>query len=412
MERISSKDMAVLQKLAGTVAELAARPEQAEKARLWTLHNDLKTSQPLIFCDPENGWDEIITYDSLECEGGLARGWELTLRKRIFWNTVMKDDTVTDNLFEVPYVYTNDGWGLPIQLVGTGREKAYHIQSSLEDYERDFEKVHFPNFTVDDTASEDLMTEAKRVFDGILEVRRYNTWWWSQGLTRWFVDLRGLEEYMVDLVMEPEWVHRMMELLCRGSLEFLDSLEKQGLLMQNIGNHYVGSGGFGFTDQIKPVENGKVTPMDMWGFVESQETVSISPEMYAEFVFPYHKRIAERFAMNCCGCCEPYDLRWKYMRELPRLRRISCSPWSDHKSIPVNLGMNYIASIKLNPAPLALSCMDEKTARAELRSAVENSIGCVPELIMKDTHTLGKNPNNAVRWVEIAREEIDRASGI
>jgi hypothetical protein len=31
---------------------------------------------------------------------------------------------------------------------------------------------------------------------------------------------------------------------------------------------------------------------------------------------------------------------------------------------------------------------------------------------MKDNHTLGKNPGNIDRWVEIAREEIDRAYSV
>jgi hypothetical protein len=31
------------------------------------------------------------------------------------------------------------------------------------------------------------------------------------------------------------------------------------------------------------------------------------------------------------------------------------------------------------------------------------------EIIMKGTHTLGGNPRTAVLWVEIAREEIERA---
>ena len=412
IEKVSDNDLHKLRRYAAEVAEIAARPEQVEKARLWTEHNDLKTSRPVIFCDPEGGWNEIIPQSTLECEGRMARRWEWDLRKRIFWGTEMGDDTVIDNVFPVTYAFSDDGWGVNIEYEGAGRASAYHIKNVIEDYEENFDKLHVPHIKLDPEASEDYINEARRVFDGILTVERFHKWWWSLGLTRQYVDMRGLEDFMVDLKLEPEWVHRMMEMLCSGSLAKIDYLESQGLLCQNIGNHYVGSGGFGFTEQIKPVPFGQVTPMDMWGFVESQETVSISPEMYAEFVFPYHKRLAERFAMNCCGCCEPYDLRWKYMKELPRLRRISCSPWSDRKSMPVNLGMNYIASIKLNPAPLALHSMDEESARWELRCALENSVSCVPELIMKDNHTLGKNPRNAVRWVEIAREEMDRLSGL
>ena len=37
--------------------------------------------------------------------------------------------------------------------------------------------------------------------------------------------------------------------------------------------------------------------------------------------------------------------------------------------------------------------------------------GCVVELLMKDNHTLGGNPCNITRWVEIAREEVVRIYG-
>lgn len=51
-------------------------PEQAEKRELWTAHNDLTQTRPLIFCDPENAWYELIPADALRCEGMLARVWE------------------------------------------------------------------------------------------------------------------------------------------------------------------------------------------------------------------------------------------------------------------------------------------------------------------------------------------------
>ena len=76
-----------------------------------------------------------------------------------------------------------------------------------------------------------------------------------------------------------------------------------------------------------------------------------------------------------------------------------------------NLGAEYIASIKRNPSPLSVPHMDEDFVRAQLREALVNSVGCVPELIMKDCHTIGRNPNNPVRWVQMAREEIGRVYG-
>ena len=71
---ISPADRAILRRLASRVAELAARPIEAEKRDLWYRHNALEATRPVIFCDPENGWDEIITAADLACTGELARG--------------------------------------------------------------------------------------------------------------------------------------------------------------------------------------------------------------------------------------------------------------------------------------------------------------------------------------------------
>lgn len=404
---ISSADREILRALAAQVAEIAERPEQARKAALWRAHNDLKTHEPLVFIDPENGWHEIFPETALQCRDQTARGWEMELRKRIYHARVLQDDFVVDNLLPVPHVYTDTGWG--VQLVRTGGENggAYHIEKAIEEYEEDFGKIHFPQIQVDYAATGRLQEIARDTFDGLLKVRLKTQWWWSLGLTWTYIDLRGLEDFLCDFVLEGEWVHRMMELLCQGTLDMLDMLEKEGLLALNTGNDYVGSGGFGFTGQL-PSTLDHVTPMDMWGFVESQETVSVSPDAYGEFIFPYHLRIARRFGLNCYGCCEPFEPRWKYVKQLPRLRRVSCAPWSDRDRAAELLGDKYISSIKLNPAPLALARMDEDQVRAHARQALVHARECVSELIMKDNHTLGGNPQNATRWVEIVREEIAR----
>ncbi len=53
--------------------------------------------------------------------------------------------------------------------------------------------------------------------------------------------------------------------------------------------------------------------------------------------------------------------------------------------------------------------IDEAAIRAGLREALENTRGCVVEMIMKDNHTLAGRPENAVRWCRIAKEEIERS---
>ncbi|WP_010257956.1 hypothetical protein [Treponema primitia] len=407
--KFSSRETEELRHLAAHVAEIAAWPEMGKKKKLWTAHNDLKTTDPLVFIDPENGWNEIIDAKELISQDPLARVWEMALRKQIFWAEGMKDDKVIEPYFNVPYSYSDNGWGLELKKRSTSKDGSYIVIQALKDYDTDFEKLHYPDIIIDEEQSRILMDLAHGIFDNILTVRRKNTWWWTLGMCWDFVNIRGLEDFMVDMVAEPENFHRVMNFLCEGKLKMLDFLEKNNLLALNTEGTYVGSGGFGYTEQLPRTEfTGQVTTMDMWGFVDSQETVSVGPERYEEFILPYHKRIAERFGLNCYGCCEGYNTRWQYVKQLPRLRRVSVSPWADWSTVPEFLGKDYIASVKPAPFPLAQPVMDEDVVRRDARRAVEQTKDGICEFIMKDNHTLGNNPRNATRWVEIMREEIDR----
>jgi hypothetical protein len=402
-----------LRELGCRVAEIAALPVQKEKAELWRRHNDLETQEPVVFIDPENGWNECIPASGLQCVTPMARVWEMFLLKQIYWFEVMKDDKVIEPYFDVPYSFSDTGWGLELKREhGNQGQGSFIMIPAVEDYDRDLPKLRFPKIEIDREESDAVLALAHGIFDGVLTVRRKTAWWWSMGMTRNFIDVRGLENFMCDLIVEPDNVHRLMSLLCDGWLDRLDFLEQGGYLAPNTEGTYTGSGGFGYTNGLPQpgYDPARVTTMDMWGFVESQETTAVSPDMYGEFIFPYHWKIAERFGLNCYGCCEGFDPRWKYVRNLPRLRRVSVSPWGKWDAMPEMLGKDYIASVKPSPTPLAQSVMDEDAVRAELKRAVNAVDSCVVEIIMKDNHTLGNNPRNAARWVEMAREEIGKRS--
>jgi hypothetical protein len=229
-------------------------------------------------------------------------------------------------------------------------------------------------------------------------------------MTSDYIKLRGLENFMIDMMIQPEWVHSLMDFLCKSVHKKLDFLEANKLLSLNSGGSYVGSGGYGWTREL-PADGfnpDHVRLKDMWGFTESQETVGVSPEMFGEFVFPYQKTIMERFGLTCYGCCEPLDQRWHIVKNFPRLRRVSVSPWADVTKMAENLQDKYILSLKPSPSPLATKILDEDLVRKDLSINLQKSRHSIVEIIMKDNHTLGNNPNNAIRWCEIAREEIER----
>jgi len=406
----SDKDVQILRRLAHRLAVCAHDPINEKKVKLWQKHNDLETDEPMVIISPEGSYGELITLDDMECENELARGWEWYLRTQIYWAEVLKDDYVVEPILPLGYACTDDGWGVERKTISNG--VSYIIDAAIRDYEEDFPKLHFPKLKIDWDKTNEMIELGKKVFGDTLDVKLYAQWWWSMGLSNDYIHLRGLENFMVDFIDEPEWVHRMYDFLCQGTLEKLDFLEENGLLFQNTTNKFIGSGGFGNTNQIPTKAPGeKILTSDMWGFCESQETVSMNPDMYGEFIFPHHKRIMERFALNCFGCCEPFDPLWKYIKQLPNLRRVSVSPWADWTKVPEYLGKDYIASVKPIPTPLASANMNEDVVRKDCRRAVEETKGGICEFIMKDTHTMGHNPRNASRWVEIMREEIDRVYG-
>jgi hypothetical protein len=407
--RVTPAEAEVLRRLAGRVAGLAALPAMAEKRELWRRHNRLEPGRPLVFCDPENGWNEVIPPQTLTCGGTLARSWEMRLRKEIFWGEEMGDDKPIEPSFDVAHVTAADDWGMAEQYHKTDASGSYVWDSPLRDYAADLPRLHSPRVLIDEAATAASLEAAHRLFDGILTVRQKTSWWWSMGVTYPAVRFRGLDTMLYDLVDYPDELKELFRILSQGYLDKLDWLQERGLLYANTDGTYVGSGGWGYTDELPaPAPGAKVSTRQMWGFTESQETVSVSPEMYEEFIFPYETAIMQRFGLTCYGCCEPLHSRWHVVKRHHALRRVSCSPWADAEKMAVNLGRNYIYSMKPNPAAIALPVIDEAGIRAALRRQLEITRGCIVEVIMKDNHTVGNKPQNPARWCRIAREEAER----
>ena len=406
---MSPEDRAVLVRLAERVAGIAAGSRMAEVRQLWRRINTLQKTRPAVFCDPENGWNEIITEAQMECRGKLARRWEMDLRKEIFWGEEMADDKPVEPFFDVPYTVGPDDWGLAPVYHKSDSLGSYVWDAPIRDYKTDLKKVHSPRFEIDWETTRGTLRIARDVLDGILSVRLKGTWWWSLGLTWPAATLRGLSNIMLDLVDHPDELKELLAAISRGYLAKLDYLEAEGLLSLNNDGTYVGSGGYGFTDGLPQKDfSGKVRCCDLWGFTESQETVHVSPAMYEEFVFPHEKPIMDRFGLTCYGCCEPLHGRWPVVKRHHGLRRVSCSPWANLEKMAEYLEDEYVLSVKPNPAALAVPKIDEPAIRSELRRALDAAKGCVVEIIMKDNHTIGGRPENVIQWCRIAKEEAQR----
>lgn len=410
---MAGNDEIILRELAEKVAEIAALPEQEQKRRMWYEHNALRPTKPMVLVFPEGAWVELLPDGQLQCEDPLLRSWERGLRMRLYTWEHFQDDQVVDNRLEVEHVHTTSGLGLKAERIYSDTERgAYTWDPPLKD-PKDLDKLQPPRTEVDYEATERNRERAEELFAGLLKVCVAQRWYWSLTLTWDWAELRGLEQMMWDMVDDPEFAHRGIGKLLKLKLEWLDSLEQQGLLSLNNGNDYVGSGGLGFTDELPgpDFDGQRVRFRDMWGFGEAQEAVGLSPAMWDEFVLEYHLPFLERFGLNCFGCCEPLHDRLEILKNrVPRLRRISISPWCDREVAAESLQDKYIYSWKPNPAHLAAVRFDGEAVRRYIRETLQITRECVIEVVLKDTHTCNKQPERFDLWAQIAREEAQRAA--
>jgi hypothetical protein len=183
-------------------------------------------------------------------------------------------------------------------------------------------------------------------------------------------------------------------------------LVEQNLYDLNNDNSYHASGGNGFTDELPaPGFNpSRVRPCDLWAAAEAQELAQVSPEHHEEFALRYERRLLEPFGLNGYGCCEDLSRKLDFVFTIPRLRRISCSPFADVDLCAEKLKNRYLFSWKPHPSHL-VGVFDPKRIGGYLRHTVEvcRAHGCALEMILKDTHTCERHPERFDEWTRIAR---------
>ena len=406
----TGKDRKILRRLAAEVRRIAETTEQARRRRLWLDHNSLNSERPLILCFPEGAWNELIPDSELKCADPRMRAWEWNLRSKIYaWETI-RDDSPIEPWFDVNWRINYGDYGVEVPMRHGKNRGSYKWNPPVKDIPRDMPLLKFRRPSVDRKSTHEECELGRDIFDGILPVRIRGGHWWTMGLTWEAILLVGLEEMMLLMCEAPADMHRLMAWLRDEHLNFIEWFESEGMLNLNNGADYVGSGGVGYTSELPAVGNppgGPVRLKDLWGLGESQETAGVSPGMFSEFILPYQIPLLEKFGLNCYGCCESLDSRIDHVLKVPRLRRVSVAPWADQELMAKRLANRFVFSRKPNPALICTS-FNEDEIRKDLRRTLEIAGEGSLEIIMKDTHTVQNQPWRISRWVEIAKEEVDR----
>ena len=409
-QRASLKEREILRPLAARVREIAELPEQAERRRRLIAHNALRPERPVVLAYPEGAWTDLLPASALQCENEKLRAWEADLRRRIYWWDHLRDDDALEPFFNIGWHITRGDYGFKIAYEHGANRGSYTWVSPLQDIDAGFHRLKSADHAVDREGTYADVALASEIFGDLLPVRIRGRYWWSSGLTWEVIKLIGLETLMLAPYDQPEGLHRLMGFLRDEHMKTIEWTEAEGLLTDMNENDGVGSGGEGYSDQLPPAGRPPGAPVrarDIWGFAESQETVGVSPDMFAEFILPYQLPLLDKFGLNCYGCCEPIHDRIDHILTVPRLRRISVSPWCDQKIMAEKLGRNYIFSRKPNPTQICL-LFNEENIRKDLRETLALAGEGSLEIIMKDTATVQNEPWRITRWIEIALEEVHK----
>jgi hypothetical protein len=91
---------------------------------------------------------------------------------------------------------------------------------------------------------------------------------------------------------------------------------------------------------------------------------------------------------------------------IPKVRKVSMSPWVDQERGAAEIGRTYVFSRKPSPAFLSPDRFDPEQVRADLQATrdVCRKNGCPLEFILKDISTLRYEPQRLFDWAKIAME--------
>jgi len=207
----------------------------------------------------------------------------------------------------------------------------------------------------------------------------------------------------------PEFLHALMRRIADSMLARLDQYEALGLLGYPHPVPRVGSGGAGFTDELPQPghDPARIRTMDQWGSATAQIFGEVSPAMHEEFALQYEIEVMRRFGLNYYGCCEPLHNKMDLMAKVPRLRKISISPWCDVEKAVAHARQTYVFSHKPNPACFAEDRFDLPRAEQEIRARLQRSGGMPCEIIMKDISTVRGDAQRLIDWCRMAYRVVN-----
>ncbi len=407
----------VLRDLVRKVAEIASLGVHKEKARLWQKVNDLESERAVVQFR-EVPWHELNVNDELTMriprEHLWAHALEWELRHVIYQWKHMPVDMVVPNYLECPLAISNTKVGMKedVEILRThprsGIVSRHYNPQIVEP--ADIEKIKMAQVTHDEKASQESLDRMTELLGDIIPIKQVGFKGRFFGPWDLLIRLWGVEQALIDLIERPEMVNAAMTRMVDSGLAELEQMEKLNLLTMNNDHWFMGPAGHSYSNDLpgKDYDPEHVRPHNMWGHAAAQIFSAVSPAMHWEFSLKHEIRWLEHWGLNSYGCCEPLDDKMDILKRIPRLRKVSMSPYISVDRAVAEVQDKYVFSFKPNPSILAGENWHPERARATIREVLEKGRGCHIEIIMKDISTVRREPHRLWEWARMAMEEVEQ----
>ncbi|HOX40227.1 MAG TPA: hypothetical protein PL033_19765 [Candidatus Brocadiia bacterium] len=405
---MNQTDKEILRELARRYAAACARPVQAERRNLWRAHNSLKATRPLIYVRAF-AWGEMPESHCL-CEDSFLRQYENELRQLLFWDS-LDDDSIFEPWLTVSAACkTPPGglWGLPIRWKSGGDPRGSRAMDPSIVSLDDADKLVQPHHVIDE---EETARRVSRLHDAVGDILPvcvdraplYRNW--AGDISTYLTQMRGLEQLMVDMMENPQWLHGILAFMRDGILRTHSEAEAAG--DWRLCSHENQAMPYALELADPSPDTAGVARKNLWHFCASQETTLVGPDMFDEFMLQYQIPIIEKFGLSAYGCCEDLTRKIRLLRRIPNLRRIAVSPMAGVASCAEQIGRDYVLSYRPSPTDMVGYGFSPERIRRIMREDFRACRGCRFDITLKDVETVEGDPSRVKRWVEITRELID-----
>ena len=410
-----------LRNLAARLREEAEKPVMAERKRQWRALRDLRPERPMILFET-GSVEGFTTPEELQCADPFLRAVERNMVETIRHAEELGDDIVVDPWFRLGWQMDIPGFGIDVRMESGYDEKndaslGYTFNFPIKS-PADLASLRERSFGVDREKTAGLKAVLEDTFGDILPTRvgNYDHFMgpagdeafcgcFFLGLTWQIFRFIGNDSLLYWFYDEPETIHALMRYMRDDRIALYRFLEREGLLVPNTDTQMAGPRAYGYVSDLPGPDSGGPSRLNqLWCWAEAQETVGISPAMYGEFILPYLSEITDMFGLVYYGCCEPiHDRLELVMKEIPNLRSVSVSGWSDLEKVAEMMGKRYVYSRKPTPALVSGENPPWELARDDMvRTYRATKDSCV-ELLFRDVYTVGSQLGRLKEWVSMTK---------